>query len=89
MQDVRDDLRNSIAKDAVTIENESLTVPGACKNIVEVPDIQAAQNTDELSLDFQKKITLYENVRLPATTKSECFLSGMFSHAGSVPQNMK
>lgn len=80
VQDVRDDLRNSIAKDAVTIESESLKVPDACKNMVEEPnfptDQKYPQTSNDLSLDFQKKINLYETAGLPMNLKSEFFLSG-------------
>ncbi|ONK73420.1 uncharacterized protein A4U43_C04F31310 [Asparagus officinalis] len=79
LDDVRDDLRNSIAMDAITIENEILTGPGSYKNMLEVVDAHnergSLQTPSDLSLDFQKKITLYENVLPAANSKSDFFLS--------------
>lgn len=61
MQDVREDLRYSMAKDVVTIKNEILTIGETCT------DMESSQKADEerslkqiqdLFFDFQKKVTL-------------------------------
>ncbi|MCL7028571.1 hypothetical protein MKW94_000347 [Papaver nudicaule] len=54
LNDVREDLRSSMAKDAATIKNESL---------VTMENSNSRQVSRDLSLDFQKKITLSENER--------------------------
>ncbi|KAI3973692.1 hypothetical protein MKX01_031112 [Papaver californicum] len=54
LNDVREDLRSSMAKDAATIKNESL---------VTAENVNDAQVSKDMSLDFQKKITLSENER--------------------------
>ncbi|KAF6153000.1 hypothetical protein GIB67_021605 [Kingdonia uniflora] len=56
---VRDDLRCSMAKDVVTIKNESLTSGEMCNGLMEVP-VMANQEKlpSQSSMDFQKKISL-------------------------------
>ncbi|RZC48081.1 hypothetical protein C5167_041028 [Papaver somniferum] len=54
LNDVREDLRSSMAKDAAMIKNESL---------VTVENVNDTQVSRDMSLDFQKKISLSENER--------------------------
>ncbi|KAI3880811.1 hypothetical protein MKX03_034712 [Papaver bracteatum] len=54
LNDVKEDLRSSMAKDAATIKNESLVT------LDNVSDTQVAR---DMSLDFQKKIILSDNDR--------------------------
>lgn len=57
MQDVREDLRSSMARDMVTIKNEDLKINDNHCSLRHAN----AQNTpipETLSLDFQKKFTL-------------------------------
>lgn len=63
MQDVREDLRYSMAKDAETIKNE-------CLSINEVKTLENADKDklpatlpEDLPLDFQKKVTISKNGR--------------------------
>lgn len=92
-QDVRDDLRYSIAKDAAVIKNESLAVVGACKDIKELVDDSteqvSSQTFSDISLDFQKKITFQKLGRQPMSTDTDCvigddqflkLLLGMYGH---------
>lgn len=64
MQDVRNDLRDSIAKDAMAIKNESITHADSCKDSAELlkanEDGAFPLNRIDFSLDFQKKITVQE-----------------------------
>ncbi|KAG1354371.1 putative Subtilisin-like protease SBT2.5 [Cocos nucifera] len=78
LNDVRDDLRYSIAKDAAIIKNESLAVADACKDITELPDDSteqvSSQTFRDISLDFQKKITLQKLGRQPMSTDTDCVI---------------
>lgn len=56
-QDVRDDLRSSMAKDAETIKNESL-LTNAQSNTSLTVNGNDTQLPKDLSFNFQKKITL-------------------------------
>ncbi|KAJ4957121.1 hypothetical protein NE237_013904 [Protea cynaroides] len=62
LNDVREDLRSSMAKDAIIIRNEGLTNGGNCNGVILSHDadeeILYAQVPRDLSLDFQKKVTL-------------------------------
>ncbi|CAA7393157.1 unnamed protein product [Spirodela intermedia] len=64
LNDVRDDLRHSMAKDATTIKNESLVVGDNNVTMEEVRDCNLQVSFSHLSVDsqkhFQKKITLPE-----------------------------
>ncbi|OVA14952.1 tRNA/rRNA methyltransferase [Macleaya cordata] len=55
LNDVREELRCSMAKDAATIKNESLATGESCNGMLVSRDV---------SLDFQKKITLSQHERL-------------------------
>lgn len=62
LQDAREELRSSMAKDAVTIKNESLRSDEG-ENCTKIPPNANegklhTQLPKDLSLDFQKKITL-------------------------------
>ncbi|XP_029120003.1 uncharacterized protein [Elaeis guineensis] len=78
LNDVRDDLRYSIAKDAAIIKNESLAVADACKDVKESPDHSTKQVSSQIfrdiSLDFQKKITLQKLGRQPMKTDTDCVI---------------
>ncbi|XP_010274499.1 PREDICTED: uncharacterized protein LOC104609816 isoform X2 [Nelumbo nucifera] len=61
LNDAREDLRCNMAKDIVTIKNESLTIGGSC-NGMEIllkgyEEALPSQVPKDLSLDFQKKVT--------------------------------
>ncbi|XP_042490760.1 uncharacterized protein LOC122070638 isoform X2 [Macadamia integrifolia] len=62
LNDVREDLRCSMAKDVVSIKNEGLTNGGNCNSMILSRDadeeILHAQVSRDLALDFQKKVTL-------------------------------
>lgn len=62
LQDVREDLRTSMAKDVVTIKNESLRSDGDQDCMAILSNANERKSCTELpkdvSLDFQKKITL-------------------------------
>ncbi|XP_039141994.1 uncharacterized protein LOC120279196 [Dioscorea cayenensis subsp. rotundata] len=64
LNDVRNDLRDSIAKDAMAIKNESITHADSCKDSAELlkanEDGAFPLNRIDFSLDFQKKITVQE-----------------------------
>ncbi|KAJ0961816.1 hypothetical protein J5N97_029644 [Dioscorea zingiberensis] len=72
LNDVRNDLRYNIAKDAMSIKNESLTHADSCKDSVESLNANDGgllfQNRIDFSLDFQKKITVQEH------GNANCFL---------------
>ncbi|XP_038975509.1 uncharacterized protein LOC103710780 [Phoenix dactylifera] len=78
LNDVRDDLRYSIAKDAAIIKNESLAVADACKDIKESLDDNteqvSSQTFRDISLDFQKKITLQKLERQSMSTDTDCVM---------------
>lgn len=59
LQEVRDDLRCSMAKDAVTIKNESLKSAVISNNAETSCNVDKlhTQTSTEMSRDFQKKIT--------------------------------
>ncbi|KAK4262528.1 hypothetical protein QN277_028078 [Acacia crassicarpa] len=57
LNDVREDLRYSMAKDVVTIRNESLRIDGDI-NGMENMSIGEGTQVKDISSDFQKKITL-------------------------------
>ncbi|KAK9275857.1 hypothetical protein L1049_023130 [Liquidambar formosana] len=62
LNDVRDDLRCSMAKDVATIKNENLRIdedPSCMEISVDAnKEIFSSQVPEDLSLDFQKKVTL-------------------------------
>ncbi|XP_043715500.1 uncharacterized protein LOC122663896 isoform X2 [Telopea speciosissima] len=70
LNDVREDLRCSMAKDVVTIKNEGLTNGGNGNGMILSHDadeeILNAQVPGDLSLDFQKKITLSKHEKQDA-----------------------
>ncbi|KAK4844740.1 hypothetical protein QYF36_023863 [Acer negundo] len=65
LNDVREDLRCSMAKDVVTIKNERLKIGGDPDNMELLSDVDKEKLHTQLangsSLDFQKKITLSKN----------------------------
>lgn len=67
MQDVREDLRCSMAKDVVTINNESLKngEDGNCRQTV-----IDSQLPKETSFDFQKKLTLSKHEKQDTDSSS-------------------
>eukprot|EP00268_Persea_americana_P031712 TRINITY_DN3099_c0_g1_i2.p1 TRINITY_DN3099_c0_g1~~TRINITY_DN3099_c0_g1_i2.p1 ORF type:complete len:1865 (+),score=313.63 TRINITY_DN3099_c0_g1_i2:84-5678(+) len=62
LNDVREDLRYSMAKDVVTIKNEILTVGETCTNMESSHKVEEGRSLkqiqDDVFLDFQKKVTL-------------------------------
>lgn len=72
-QDVREDLRSSMAKDLVTIKNESLrsNEDHNCPSNANEGNSQTQQDRDTL-LDFQKKITLSKHEK--TDTNNSLFL---------------
>ncbi|WOL09568.1 hypothetical protein Cni_G18321 [Canna indica] len=63
---VREDLRFSIAKDAMIIKNETLKVTDTLTDIVGLSEVDAEEPETimkDVNLDFQKKITLHKEVR--------------------------
>lgn len=73
-QDVREDLRCSMAKDAVTIKNESLKIgegldfTGISSNLDK--EELVTQPPKDSSLDFQKKITLVKHENQDSSSSS-------------------
>lgn len=66
LQEVREDLRCSMAKDIVTIKNESLKIEDPeCRRI-----FSDARLPKEISLDFQKKVTLSKHEKQDADPSS-------------------
>ncbi|XP_019190926.1 PREDICTED: uncharacterized protein LOC109185383 isoform X1 [Ipomoea nil] len=60
LNDTREDLRSSMAKDAATIKKESLHMDGdvMCNEISEIlSDKQPASLSNDISFDFQRKVT--------------------------------
>lgn len=75
MQDVREDLRYSMAKDAETIKNEFLRInedPISMKTSINADKekLQALLPKD-VPLDFQKKVTISKHGRRDGDTDSE------------------
>ncbi|CAL9124432.1 unnamed protein product [Musa textilis] len=69
---VREDLRYSIAKDSMIIQNESLTNNG--KGMAKRPDGNAKEphaTLKDINLDFQRKITLHKEARSPIDANNE------------------
>lgn len=56
-QDVREDLRQTIAKDTITIKNEDLAVGERCNLDKSDGSVSEMVKTGQDVLDFQKKIT--------------------------------
>ncbi|CAH9086609.1 unnamed protein product [Cuscuta europaea] len=60
LNDARDDLRSSMAKDAATIKEESLSIDDddRCNDILEILSVnQATSLSKDISFDFQRKVT--------------------------------
>lgn len=67
LNDAREDLRSSMAKDVVTIKNESLTVGKTCmymesSHMADEGTLRK-QTCQDVALDFQKKVTLNKHER--------------------------
>lgn len=63
---VREDLRFSMAKDAMIIKNEHFDAINMCKDMAELPDSSSKEpqaTLKDINLDFQRKITLQKEVR--------------------------
>ncbi|KAF7828486.1 putative methyltransferase TARBP1 [Senna tora] len=58
LNDVREDLRYSMAKDVVTIRNESLRIAGDIKDKEILSTSDEGIQVKDMSSDFQKKVTL-------------------------------
>lgn len=82
-QDVREDLRSSMAKDVVTIKNESLrsNEDHNCPSNTNEGNSQSQQDRETL-LDFQKKITL------PNHEKKDTNVSPFLGHKDNYKQLM-
>ncbi|KAF5735116.1 hypothetical protein HS088_TW15G00616 [Tripterygium wilfordii] len=67
LNDVREDLRSSMAKDAVTIKNESLKIAEESKCVENLFNFHMYKDT---AMDFQKKVTISKPERLDANSRS-------------------
>ena len=80
-QDVREDLRQAIAKDTVTIKNEDLAV-GECHNLEKSDESGSEmEKTGQDILDFQKKIT-------PHRDSEQAFNLNTRGHSGIGDENI-
>ncbi|XP_020577528.1 LOW QUALITY PROTEIN: uncharacterized protein LOC110022769 [Phalaenopsis equestris] len=66
LNDVRDELRYSVAIDEKTIKNESLTTNGTSDGIFSLNEASLKQTRNDLTTDFQKKISLKGLEKQPA-----------------------
>ncbi|CAA7028190.1 unnamed protein product [Microthlaspi erraticum] len=70
LNDVREDLRASMAKDIVTIKNEGFKIEEEPNRKLIMPTTDEERLSEPSSLDFQKKITLSKHEKQDATSTS-------------------
>lgn len=70
LQDVREDLRASMAKDIVTIKNEGFKIEEEPNRQLIMSATDEERLSEPSSLDFQKKITLSKHEKQDASSNS-------------------
>ncbi|XP_072962129.1 uncharacterized protein [Typha angustifolia] len=76
LNDVRDELRCSVARDAMAIKSENLAVPDEDKHdSTDANTVESLQISKDISLDFQKKITLHKERKQPMDNDADSILS--------------
>lgn len=70
LQDVREDLRASMAKDIVTIKNEGFKIEEEANRKLIMSATDEERLSEPSSLDFQKKITLSKHEKQDASSSS-------------------
>lgn len=70
LQDVREDLRASMAKDVVTIKNEGFKIDEEPKRRLIMSTTDEERLSEPSSLDFQRKITLSKHEKQDASSTS-------------------
>lgn len=76
MQDVREDLRASMAKDIVTIKNEGFKIEEETNRRVITSTSDEERLPEPSSLDFQKKITLSKHEKQDASSTTSVLQNG-------------
>ena len=76
LQDVREDLRASMAKDIVTIKNEGFKIEEEPNRRLMTSTSDEDRLSEPSSLDFQKKITLTKHEKQDATSTTSVLQNG-------------
>lgn len=76
LQDVREDLRASMAKDIVTIKNEGFKIEEEPNRRLMTSTSDEERLSEPSSLDFQKKITLSKHEKQDATSTTSVLQNG-------------
>lgn len=76
LQDVREDLRASMAKDIVTIKNEGFKIEEGTNGRLITSTSDEERLSEPSSLDFQKKITLSKHEKQDASSTTSVLQNG-------------